>query len=66
MLERGGGAPRLPPPAPSGIGQPLLCAVFSHCRNTYKGGDLVEASSSLDWGANLAHMMGEGVGGRVK
>lgn len=27
-------------------------------RNTYKGGDLVEASSSLDWGANLAHMMG--------
>ena len=28
------------------------------CRNTYKGGDLIEAHPSLDWGANLAHMMG--------
>lgn len=28
-------------------------------RNTYKGGDLIEADPSLDWAANLAHMMGE-------
>jgi citrate synthase len=27
-------------------------------RNTYKGGQLVEAHPQLDWGANLAHMMG--------
>ena len=28
-------------------------------RNTSKGGDLIEAHPQLDWGANLAHMMGE-------
>ncbi|KAL4444343.1 hypothetical protein ABPG75_012080 [Micractinium tetrahymenae] len=27
-------------------------------RNTYKGGDLIDADSKLDWGANLSHMMG--------
>lgn len=27
-------------------------------RNTYKGGNLIEADPKLDWGANLSHMMG--------
>ena len=29
------------------------------CRNTYKGGKLIDAHPDLDWAANLAHMMGE-------
>jgi citrate synthase len=28
-------------------------------RNTYKGGDVIESDSKLDWAANLSHMMGE-------
>ena len=28
-------------------------------RNTYKGGDVIEADPKLDWAANLSHMMGE-------
>lgn len=27
-------------------------------RNTYRGGDVIEPDSRLDWAANLAHMMG--------
>ena len=27
-------------------------------RNTYKGGDVIEADPKLDWAANLSHMMG--------
>ncbi|KAI7838691.1 hypothetical protein COHA_007492 [Chlorella ohadii] len=27
-------------------------------RNTYKGGELIEADPKLDWAANLSHMMG--------
>jgi len=29
-------------------------------RNSYKGGQLIDANPSLDWAANLAHMMGHG------
>ena len=28
-------------------------------RNTYKGGNSIEADSKLDWAANLSHMMGQ-------
>ncbi len=28
-------------------------------RNTYKGGNVIESDSKLDWAANLSHMMGE-------
>lgn len=27
-------------------------------RNTYKGGDLIQADANLDWAGNLSHMMG--------
>ena len=27
-------------------------------RNTYKGGDVIEADPKLDWAANLSHQMG--------
>ena len=42
--------------APTRLNLPLTGRAA--CRNTYKGGDLIEANPSLDWGANLAHMMG--------
>ncbi len=28
-------------------------------RNTYKGGNVIESDSKLDWAANLSHMMGK-------
>jgi citrate (Si)-synthase len=36
------------------------------CRNTYHGGKHIAPSSTLDWAANLSHMMGFSDGGAME